>query len=189
MLKAVDYTALLRRCHVSFKNMISETRWQRFYALNCQSISHSRWRYQMGTFSPLLALCAGNSLVTGEFPSQRPVTRSFDVFFDLRLNKRLSKQSWGWWFVTQSRPLWRRSNVMVSFKQRMCKADMSKFFNGILPYHFLKWLSRLPLIKYSCYIQKSLCTATDVIYMFILCRPHWACMPEADNYELEYQLV
>ena len=38
----------------------------------------------------LLALCEGNSPVTGEFPSQRPVTRSFDVFFDLRLNKRLS---------------------------------------------------------------------------------------------------
>ena len=31
--------------------------------------------------------------VTGGFPSQRPVTRSFDVFFDLRLNKQLSKQS------------------------------------------------------------------------------------------------
>ena len=41
----------------------------------------------------LLALCAGNSLVIGEFPAQRPVTRSFDVFFDLCLNKRLSKQS------------------------------------------------------------------------------------------------
>ena len=46
------------------------------------------WRHQMETFSALLALCAGNSLVTGEFPAQRPVTRSFDVFFDLRLNKR-----------------------------------------------------------------------------------------------------
>ena len=33
----------------------------------------------------------------GEFPTQRPVTRSYDVFFDLRLNKQLSKQSWGWW--------------------------------------------------------------------------------------------
>ena len=40
--------------------------------------------------------CAGNSPVPGEFPRQRPVTRSFDVFFDLRLNKRLSKQSRGW---------------------------------------------------------------------------------------------
>ena len=46
----------------------------------------------METFSALLALCAGNSPVTGEFPSQRPVTRSFDIFFDLSLNKRLSKQ-------------------------------------------------------------------------------------------------
>ena len=58
------------------------------------------WRHQMETFSALLALCAGNSPVTGEFPAQRPVTRSFDVFFDLRLNKRLSKQSWGYWFET-----------------------------------------------------------------------------------------
>ena len=49
------------------------------------------WHHQVKTFSALLALCAGNSPVTGEFPSQRPVTRRFDVFFDLRLNKRLSK--------------------------------------------------------------------------------------------------
>ena len=46
------------------------------------------------------------------FPAQRPVTRSFDVFFDLRLNKRLSTQSWGWWFETPSSPLWRHSNVL-----------------------------------------------------------------------------
>ena len=68
------------------------------------------WRHQMETFSALMAICAGNSLVSGEFPTQRPVTRSFDVFFDLRLNKRLSKQSWGWWFGTPSSPLWRHSN-------------------------------------------------------------------------------
>ena len=49
------------------------------------------WRHQMETFSVLLTLCAGNSPVTGEFPAQRPMKRSFDVFFDLRLNKRLSK--------------------------------------------------------------------------------------------------
>ena len=46
----------------------------------------------MDTFSALPALCAGNFPVTGEFPAQRPVTQSFDIFFDLRLNKRLSKQ-------------------------------------------------------------------------------------------------
>ena len=60
-----------------------------------------------GNISALLAICAGNSPLTGEFPAQRPVTRSFDVFFDLRLNKRFIKQSWGWWFETLSRPLWR----------------------------------------------------------------------------------
>ena len=46
----------------------------------------------------------------GEFPTQRPVTRNFGVFFDLRLNKRLSKQPWGWWFETSSWSLWRQSN-------------------------------------------------------------------------------
>ena len=65
----------------------------------------------METFSALLAICAGNSPVSGEFPAQRPVTWSFDAFFDLRLYKRLSKQSWGWWFETLSRPLWRQCNV------------------------------------------------------------------------------
>ena len=46
----------------------------------------------------------------GEFPTQRPVTQSFDVFFDLRLNKRLSSQPWGWWFETPSWSLWRHCN-------------------------------------------------------------------------------
>ena len=49
--------------------------------------------------------------VRGINPAQRPVTRSFDIFFDLRLNKRLSKQSWGWWFETLSCPLWRQCYV------------------------------------------------------------------------------
>ena len=64
----------------------------------------------METFSALLAICAENSPVPGEFTAQRPVTRSFDVIFDLRLNKRLSKQWWGWWFETLSHPLWRHRN-------------------------------------------------------------------------------
>ena len=49
----------------------------------------------------------------GEFPTQRPVTWSFGVFFDLRLNKRLSKQPWGWWFETPSWSLWRQCNALV----------------------------------------------------------------------------
>ena len=64
----------------------------------------------MEAFSTLLAICTGNSPVTGEFPTQRPLPLRFDIFFDLRLNKWLSKQSGGWWFETPSRPLWRYSN-------------------------------------------------------------------------------
>ena len=68
------------------------------------------WRHQMETFSALVALHVGNSPLTGEFPAQRPVTRSFDVFFDLHPNKGLSKQWWGRWFETPSRQLWRHCN-------------------------------------------------------------------------------
>ena len=71
------------------------------------------WRHQMEKISALLAICAGNSPVTGEFPAQRPVTRSFDVSSDLRLTNQLSKQSWGWWFETPSCLLWRHTNVYL----------------------------------------------------------------------------
>ena len=67
----------------------------------------------METFSALLTICAGNSPVTGEFATQRPVMRSFDVFFDLCLNERLNKQSWGWRFETSSCPLWCHSNDFI----------------------------------------------------------------------------
>ena len=73
------------------------------------AFAESTWRrHQMETFFALLAICAGDSPVPDEFPTQRPVTRSFEVFFDLRLNKRLSKKSWGWWFETlnATRPHW-----------------------------------------------------------------------------------
>ena len=69
------------------------------------------WRHQMETFSALLALC----VVTDEFPSQRPVMRSFAIFFHLPLNKRLRKQSWGWWFETPCCSLWRHCNVVRKF--------------------------------------------------------------------------
>ena len=77
---------------------------------------NSWWRHE--TFSALLAIC-------GEFPAQRPMTRSFDVFFDLRLNKRLSKQSWGWWFEALPRPLWRHSNVQNSCIQQPICVDIT----------------------------------------------------------------
>ena len=96
---------------------MSSAKWQPFYLiLNVLTFlvlwaeypgdsGQSWWRYQMETFSALLALCAGNSPVTCEFPSQRPVMRSFDVSLICALNRRLSKHLWGWWFETPSRPL------------------------------------------------------------------------------------
>ena len=63
----------------------------------------------------------------GEFPTQRPVTRSFDVYFDLRLNKRLSKQSRGWWFETLSRSLWRHRNAL--------NAILSALYNVFVQHH------------------------------------------------------
>ena len=88
------------------------------------------WRHQMETFSALLAICAGNSPVPGEFPAQRPVTRSFDVFFDMRLNKRLSKQWWGWWFETLLRPLWCQCNAIQNILYCFIEEYRSLFYSS-----------------------------------------------------------
>ena len=78
-----------------------------FYLSNIY-ISTSRDDVIMEHFSAILALSAGNSRVTGEFPSQRPA-----LMFSLicAWKKRLSKQTWGWWFEKPSCPLWRHCNV------------------------------------------------------------------------------
>ena len=68
------------------------------------------WHHQMETFSALLALHEGNPPVTGVYPSQSPVAQSFDLFFDLHMNKRLSKQSRHRWSETPSRSLSRHRN-------------------------------------------------------------------------------
>ena len=105
--KDIQYVALQGKPRVTIANVWETT-------------TLSGRRHQMETFSALLAICAGNSPVPGEFPAQRPVTRSFDVFFDLRLNKRLSKQSWDWWFETLSRPLWRHCNDIAYVLHKYC---------------------------------------------------------------------
>ena len=91
-------------------------------------------RHQMEIFSALLAICTGNSPVAGEFPPQRPVMQSFDVFFDLRLNQQLSRQWRGRWFETPSRHLWRHCNEYdSSTKPFLCSGKLplllSKGFN------------------------------------------------------------
>ena len=114
------------------------------------------WRHQMEAFSALLALCAGNSPVPGEFPWQRPVTWIFDVFFDPRPNKRLSKQSWGWWLETLSRPLWRHCNDNdVAWASGCLKSLATRFLLNSLFNHQMKHQSfvLLPFVKGNCQWQ------------------------------------
>ena len=71
-----------------------------------------------GKIFRITGLCAGTSQVSSAVPAQRPVTWSFDIFFDLHLNKQLSKQWWGWWFETSSCSLWGHCNETPYRHQR-----------------------------------------------------------------------
>ena len=81
-----------------------------FHSWSVNRWENSWWRHQMDTFSALLALCEGISPVPAEFHSQRPVSWSFGVFFDLCLDKRSCKQSRRRWLETPSRSLQRHCN-------------------------------------------------------------------------------
>ena len=127
----------------------------------------------------------------GEFPTQRPVTRSFDVFFDLRLNKPLSKQSWGWWFETLSRSLWRHRNDVIyssimpiffsqnDFTLKYCHSPMIRFhqipklecFSScrcICPIHCRQLLSRVWSCSWSS-VDRKCSNYIGVINIFISC--------------------
>ena len=83
------------------------------FLISAKQILHGKLNMMMssnGNISVSLAICARNLPVTDEFPAQRPMTRSFDVFFDLWLNEQMSKQSRGWWFEMPLPPLWCHSN-------------------------------------------------------------------------------
>ena len=77
--------------------------------------SHRMMTSSNGNLLRVTGHLSGEFTGPGELPTQRPVTRSFDVFFDLRLNKWLSKQWWGWWFEMLSCPLRRHCNGMYGF--------------------------------------------------------------------------
>ena len=68
--------------------------------------------------------------LTGEFLSQRPVTRNFDVFVGLRLRKQLSKQSICRWFETPSRSLWRHYNAHLMLTITIIERITVLFFVG-----------------------------------------------------------
>ena len=93
------------------------------------SLGHNEWRDEghdavIKCYWPFVR---GIHRGPGEFPAQRPVTRSFNVFFDLCLNKWLSKRSWGWWFESLSRPLWRHCNA-IAIDQHYMMFDYGHLF-------------------------------------------------------------
>ena len=68
------------------------------------------------------------SPIIGEFPAQRPVTRSFDAFFDMPLNK----ERWGWWFETLSCPLWHHCNENILVRIKKANIIFSRITSKIL---------------------------------------------------------
>ena len=89
---------------------------------------HGNMMSSNGDISRVTRLCEGNSPVTGEFPSQRPVTLSFDVFFDVRLNKRLSKQPRYRWFEMPWRSLWRHGDEINRHQTNTNTTQHETFF-------------------------------------------------------------
>ena len=107
-------------------------------SLNYIELPHDdviKWKH----FPALLGLWVGNSPVSGEFPRQRPVTRSLGVFFDMRPNKRLSKQPWGWWFETPSHPLRRHRYVAhMGWKAMTWPNDISVYLQHIVSIYYIE---------------------------------------------------
>ena len=107
------YHCNIQRLSIIFISYISYKKYGHQNYINCYTDSFSyhddiikwkhfprNWPFVQGIHRP------------GDFPTQRPVMWSFDVFFDLRLNKRLSKQPWGWWFEMPLWSLWRQCNAI-----------------------------------------------------------------------------
>ena len=112
----------------------------------------------------------------GEFPAQRPVTRSFEVFFDLRLNKRLSKQSWGWWFETLPRPLWRHSDELSNTRNNICLRRALKYIHLLLNFNLQ---TSFPHIT-GCIIKRTI--PQGPILQTGICQASIRIMPWISNY-------
>ena len=124
-------------------------------------MTSSNWNIFRGT-----GLCAGNSTVTGEFSSQRPVTGSFDVFFDLHLNTLLSKQLWGWRFEMSSHSLWHYCNVQIACRYLQNTEKLANWLCSMKTPHDVilwKWYYQSHL---SCHHEKSW-----FLFCFIIMHP------------------
>ena len=114
-----------------------------------------------GNIFRVTGILCGEFTGPDEFPTQRPVTPSFDVFFDLRLNKRLSKQPRGWWFETQSWSLWRHRNeykagiyLVDEFKTLIKSLDCPNCVSSVCDFY---WYTSQIAILYTCFISIYIC--------------------------------
>ena len=129
---------LRHRCQASVQNWLRTCLCISTYHQHAQQGGWWTGRQHVGTKCLMIMMTSSNGNIScvsgllwgefpGEFPPQKPVTRSFDGYFDPRPSKWLSKQSWGWWFETPSRLLWRhrngfnRSNMLVSRPEYSCR--------------------------------------------------------------------
>ena len=122
----------------------------------------------------------------GEFPTQRPVTRSFNVFFDLRLNKPLSKQSWGWWFETLSRSLWRHRNGGAFFRSYINDNKNVSYMRShkkrLLVWLWKNLLTHLPLEKMAAVSQTIFSDAFSCMKSFAFWfKFHWRSFLRDNN--------
>ena len=125
----------------------------------------------METFSALLAICVGNSQVPGEIATPRPVTRSFDIFFDLRLNKRFIKQWWGWSFETLSRPLWRHRNVIWHWWQT---PKVQWYFTiCLMPFEWHHQTYWIHITKKLNMLRENIAIVLSSVLAYSSCQPTW----------------
>ena len=139
-------------------NNFVNSRWSTFHrskyndCVQTLLMDETSWRHQIEPFFRFTGHLCGE--FTGEFPSQRPVTRSFDVFFDLRLNKLFCKQSRRRWFEAASRSLWRHCD------------DKFLTTGGLIPYDQLFYMC----VCVWTFIKKMhVDVATDKVKWILIC--------------------
>ena len=124
--------------------------WELMLAINfgnpCTNGNYTMMTSPNGNIFRVTGPLCGEFTGPGEFPTQRPVTPSFDAFFDLRLNKRLSKQPWGWWFETPSWSLWRQCNA-VGGQHFVYLLQLSLWFcSWLIMFRGVEWEIDNPLV-------------------------------------------
>ena len=130
----------------------------RLFSIGNYNTSHNKYTSMMtssnGDIFHVTDLLCGEFTGPGEFPAQRPMTRSFDIFFDLCLNERLSELSWGWWFET---PSWRHCNGLAVVNAcTPITTVVQRFYNLSVPIHALKLMALSSLCQENKHSESAL---------------------------------